>query len=114
MTDWKENSRLSKVNKKRSGNNDMREEIRYFSVVMKNIEAIARVDTVNKRIKIINCSNFEPCYHLKQLTQGTCPGYCPAIVELKKYVFRDRKPSAEIRELEESTAVEDDNPLQTN
>lgn len=92
----------------------MLEEQRYFSVVMKNIEAIARVDTINKSIKILNCSNFEPCYHLKQLTNGVCPGYCPAIVELKKYVFRDRKPKAQIRELEESTVMEGKNPVQTN
>ncbi|MFO7966891.1 MAG: hypothetical protein R6U44_04765 [Archaeoglobaceae archaeon] len=90
----------------------MREEHRYFSVVMKNIEAVARVDTINKRIKIINCSNFEPCFHLKQLTNGVCPGYCPAIVELKKYVFRGRNPKADIRELE-SAAIENEDPLQT-
>lgn len=90
-------------------------EHRYFSVIMKNIETIVRVDTVNKNIKILNCSNFEACYHLKQLKNGVCPSYCPTIVELKKYVFRDRKtkPKVHIRELEES-AIMDKSSLQTN
>ncbi|MFP4557904.1 MAG: hypothetical protein ACOC5L_04100 [Halobacteriota archaeon] len=92
----------------------MTEELRYFSVVMRNIDAIARVDTFKKDVKILNCSNFEACYHLKQLTYGVCPSFCPAIVELKKYVFRGRAPKAQIHELEEKAAIKQQDPMQTN
>jgi hypothetical protein len=71
---------------------------RCFIVKMQNIEAIIFVDVKNKKIET-SCTNFEFCYYSKILNDGECPKYCDIISELRKYVFRGRKPKAEIREI---------------
>jgi len=76
----------------------MPEDHKCFRVNLSSIEAIVFVDMVDKKIKA-SCSNYEFCYYSKILKNGECPKYCEVISEVRKYLFRGRKPRAEINEI---------------
>lgn len=76
----------------------MNEEQRCYKVNFSNIEAIVFVDIVKKRVKA-SCTNYEICYYSNVLVDGECPKYCEIISEVRKYVFRGRKPKVDIQEI---------------
>lgn len=84
----------------------MLEEHKYFEIERKKVQALVRVDTVNTGVKVLECNNMELCYSKKILTYGVCPSYCPIIVDVKKYMFRNREPKVQIREVEDKQLVE--------
>ncbi|MFO7967759.1 MAG: hypothetical protein R6U44_09200 [Archaeoglobaceae archaeon] len=92
----------------------MLEEHRYFEIGRKKVQALVRVDTVNTGVKVLECSNMESCYAKKVLTYGLCPNYCPIIADIKKYIFRDRKPKSQIKEVTDNQLIEATDPFLSN
>ncbi len=92
----------------------MLEEHRYFEIQRKSVRALVRVDTVNTGVKILECSNMELCYSKKILTYGVCPNYCPIIADMKKYMFRNREPKSQIKEVKDNQLIEATDPFLSN
>ncbi len=88
----------------------MLNEDRYFVVSMGGIEAVVKL-RANKVFKILNCSNYEFCYHFDHLIYGACPSYCPVIIEFKKHLFRKREPKAVLYEIKETSDLKEQVPL---
>jgi len=65
-----------------------------LSVSLKNIKALVIVDPVMKKFDVIDCSNMNFC---RRYISRECLPQCPIIVAAKDFVFKRRKPKADVR-----------------
>ncbi len=65
-----------------------------LSVSLKNIKALVIVDLITKKFDVVDCSNMNFC---RRYISKRCLPQCPIIVAAKDFVFKRRKPKADVR-----------------
>ncbi len=67
------------------------------SITMPNTQAVASINSFEKRVRIISCSNSDSCQQRGLLRRG-CPHTCEVVVSAKRF-SQERRVRAEIKEI---------------
>ncbi|MFO7966279.1 MAG: hypothetical protein R6U44_01600 [Archaeoglobaceae archaeon] len=67
------------------------------SISMSNTQAIASINSFEKRVRIISCSNSDSCQQRGLLRKG-CPHTCELVVSAKRF-SQERRVRANINEV---------------
>lgn len=67
-----------------------------LSVALKNTRALVVFNVKDKSYRVVDCSKKSFC---RVYISKNCPPYCEIIVAAKDFVFKRRKPKAEVVEL---------------
>ena len=69
-------------------------EVVKLSISLKNIRALVVVDILNRDFKVVDCTNISFC---RRYISKRCLPQCPVVVAAKDFVFKRRKPKADVR-----------------